>query len=113
MQDDLSAYWDSLAGQCELQNPGVERGKMMSADALKWRGKVIAFYATKGGLEGLGCRLGRDFDIASLGLGNWQYLAPFKTKPPMKDWIVAGAADQARWPELIATALHLAQKKRA
>ena len=91
---------------------GVAHGKMMSADALTWRGKVFAFHSTKGGSIGLGCRLGRTFDIPPLGLTDWQHLAPFKTKPPMKDWIVVGYADRDRWFDIVQAALTVAQEQR-
>ncbi len=72
----------------------------MSADALTYRSKVFVFFSTKGGRVGLGGRIGREIDPATLGLRDWQHLAPFKTKPPMKDWIVAGIGDVDEWMPL-------------
>ena len=40
---------------------------------------LIVFFTTKGGIVGLGCRLGRDFPFETLEVGNWKHLAPFKT----------------------------------
>jgi len=102
--------WNFLAEKFAAEQEGVIVGKMMSAPALKYAGKVFVFHSTMGGSVGLGCRLGRDFDVAKLGLNDWQYLAPFKTKPPMKDWIITGIADVDRWEELAQTALDLARK---
>lgn len=102
-----------LAREMVAGEPGVTRGKMMSADALTYGGKVFAFFSTKGGRVGLGFRLGRDYDIERLDLKDWQHLAPFKTKPPMKDWIVAGEGDGLRWPDLLQTSLRLARQRKA
>lgn len=80
---------------------------MMSADALTFGSKVFAFFSTKGGGVGLGCRIGRRYPIEDLNLGSWQHLAPFKTRPPMKDWIVVSVADHERWHELMSISLDL------
>ncbi|MEZ5912064.1 MAG: hypothetical protein R3D84_07430 [Paracoccaceae bacterium] len=96
---DLTARWNDIVDHL-LSLPDTARGKMMSADAVTRQGKVFAFHSTKGGRPGLGVRLGRQTDFAALGLCDWQHLAPFRTKPPMKDWIVAGAGDAERWNDL-------------
>lgn len=109
--DDLKQRWEDLAATLLGTEAGVARGRMMSADALTYGGKVFVFFSTKGGRAGLGARIGRDTDVASLGLADWQHLAPFKTRPPMKDWIVAGAADCARWRTVATTCLALAKRR--
>lgn len=99
-EDELARHWQALARQMVSDHEGVEHGRMMSADALTYGGKVFVFFSTKGGIVGLGCRVGRDTNMGVFGLENWQHLAPFKTRPPMKDWIVAGGRDVARWADL-------------
>ncbi len=101
--------WTALADALVGKEPGVEHGKMMSSEALTFGGKVFAFHTTKGRFAGLGLRLGRDFDVASLKLANWSHLAPFKSKPPMMDWIVVGAGDADRWRALARLALDQAR----
>ena len=96
---DLSR-WQRLSDDLIASEDGVERGRMMSSDAVTFGGKVFAFFTTKGRFAGLGVRLGRETDVFSLKLSEWEYLAPFKTKPPMMDWILIGASDRDRWPEL-------------
>ncbi|WP_421725364.1 hypothetical protein [Bauldia sp.] len=113
--------WLDLAESLVETEDGVARGKMMSSDAVTFGGKVFAFFTTKGRFAGLGVRLGRDLDVFSLKLTDWEYLAPFKSKPPMMDWILIGPADRDRWPEMARLALDLmrsaaetkAAKKRA
>ena len=102
---DLRNEWVKLADRMTEQEVDIDKGNMMSADALTLNSKVFIFYSKKGGREGLGCRIGRETDIGALGLSDWQYLAPFKSKPPMKDWIVIGAGDVDRWMELASICL--------
>lgn len=108
----LKDRWTELCARRMERSPEIARGRMMSAEALTLGGKVFAFFSTKGGRAGLGVRLGRDYPVEELGLTDWQHLAPFRTKPPMKDWIVAGAADAGRWDELAELALSLAQQRK-
>ena len=110
MSQEGRAEWEALVQRLTREAHGVTSGKMMSAPALTFGGKVFAFYSTKGGRIGLGCRLGRTFDFEALSLTDWQHLAPFKSRPPMKDWIVAGMGDVNRWPDLADIALELARQ---
>lgn len=95
--DDLFASWAALRDQVLSAHRDVDQGRMMSADALTYKGSVFAFFSTKGGREGLGCRVGRETDLGQFNLTDWQYLAPFKSKPPMKDWIVIGPGNLELW----------------
>ncbi len=83
-----------------LAFPGSAPGRMMSAEAVTRDGKVFAFWSTKGGREGLGLRIPRNVDLSEFALTDWQHLAPFKTRPPMKDWIVVGRRDRDKWAAL-------------
>lgn len=100
MTQETQQVWERLKLQLLASHSGIELGKMMAADALTVFGKVFAFHSTKGGRPGLGCRIGRDADPGAFGVKDWQYLAPFKTKPPMRDWIVVGISDHEKWPEI-------------
>ena len=95
--NDTLESWVSLRDRMLVTHPDVSRGKMMSADALTFSGKVFAFYSTKGGRVGLGCRIGREADPSQFALTDWQHLDPFKSKPPMRDWIVIGKGSVAQW----------------
>lgn len=100
-------FWKRLAEDLVAHEEGVERGRMMSSDAVKFGGKVFAFYTARGRFQGLGVRVGRDLDVFSLKLAEWEYLAPFTSKPPMMDWILIGAKDRVRWPEMARLGLSL------
>ena len=109
--DPAFAEWRSLSAAFLTTHPEVRTGNMMRSPALALHGKVFAFFTIHGGRTGLGVRLGRDTDFDALNMTNWQHLAPFRTKPPMKDWIVSGVADRARWPGLMDLAFDVARRR--
>ncbi|MEM7301582.1 MAG: hypothetical protein AAF468_10915 [Pseudomonadota bacterium] len=110
LKEDTLREWHALADDLAAQNDDVAHGRMMSAPALTHGGKVFAFHSTKSGFPGLGCRLGRNYPFETLNLSHWQHLAPFKTRPPMKDWLLIGLDDLGQWQPLAETALDLARK---
>ena len=105
--DDLEEKYALIAEAFVMAHDGVEHGNMMRTPALTWGGKVFAFHSARGKHAGMGFRLGRDYDFASLPTKNWTHLAPFKTKPPMKDWIMLTASEADFWPELALAALEI------
>lgn len=107
---DPETAWNELKSAVMTRHADVEPGRMMSADALTLHGKVFVFYSTKGGRVGLGARVGRNANIDAFEPTDWQHLAPFKTKPPMKDWIVVGLGDQALWSKVADHCYNLALK---
>ena len=94
--------FQSIADAMVASQDGVEHGKMMSHPAIAYRGKVFAFYASR---DDMAFRLGAGFDLAPFGITDFELLAPFKTKPPMKDWFRISAADAPHWPKLAEHAL--------
>ena len=104
MSKNLAAY-DKIAASLVMTEDGVEHGRMMSAPALTWGGKVFAFHIIRGKHSAMGFRLGRDFDFSALPTTNWSYLSPFKTKPPMKDWVMLPVEEARHWPALAELAL--------
>ena len=101
----MDAAWHRIADGLVHGEADVEYGRMMSSPAVTLGGKVFAFYCANNLMTGIGARLGRDFDVDGLGLTDWSVLSPFKSKPPLKDWIVVGPADMARWSEVARLAL--------
>lgn len=79
----------------------IAPGKMMSSPALKYKGKVFAFFYK----ESMGFKLGKDFQPDSMGLNEWELLSPFKNKPPMKAWFIVPFSESGRWQELCTMAL--------
>lgn len=89
-----------------VQKEDVAPGKMMSSPALKYQGKVFAFFHK----EAMTFKLGKNFNPESFGLHKWSYLSPFKNKPPMRAWIVVEATEKDQWPYLTELALAFMQQ---
>ena len=83
----------------------VEAGKMMSSPGIKFRNKVFAFYYQ----DQMCFKLGKGFDIESLGIHDYSFLSPFKNKPPMKGWFNVPFAYQDQWKSLAEIALEKMQ----
>jgi hypothetical protein len=50
-------------------------------------------------------KLGRDFNLPSIGISKFSILSPFKTKPPLADWFEVPAEYENKWEELARTAM--------
>lgn len=98
---ELTNEFDRIAKLFVLQNDDVQHGKMMSSPALKCSGKVFAFH----GRDGMGFRLGPEFDPRTCGLKNPKPLNPFKTKPPLKGWVIVDGNEKDKWEAVAAKAL--------
>ncbi|MEQ9220019.1 MAG: hypothetical protein RLO17_18335 [Cyclobacteriaceae bacterium] len=85
--------------------PGVETGNMMSSPGLKYNNKVFAFFYKKK----MGFRLGPNFDTQKWGLKNPEPLSPFKTKPPLKGWLMIDQNEMDLWEPLAEMALTFTQ----
>jgi len=94
------AYYEFLRDKLCRQD-GVAIGKMMSSQAVKSKGKVFVFFHQ----EKMTFKLGKDFDPEAYGLMDWEYLSPFKNKPPMQAWITIPYSQQEHWETLAALAL--------
>jgi len=97
---EAQAMFEYLVDRFSKKN-GVAPGKMMTAPALKTKGKVFAFFHE----ESMTFKLGKDFDPNAYGLQSWSYLSPFKNKPPMKAWFAVPYTQKEVWEELCTLAL--------
>ncbi|MHA2030376.1 MAG: hypothetical protein ACW99Q_13370, partial [Candidatus Kariarchaeaceae archaeon] len=79
-----------------LQNKLVSEGNMMSSPGIKYKTKVFAFYHD----QSMIFKLGKGYNIDSVGVKAYSYLNPFKNKPPMKGWFVIPSSEINLWPEL-------------
>ena len=111
MSDDGAEIYEKLAEALVATEPDVDHGRMMSSPAVTVGGKVFAFLAGTKKFPGMGFRLGRDFDVTGLPDGSWTYLAPFRTKPPMRDWVLVAPDRSDLWPKLAQTALGLMRSR--
>ena len=100
MANPVSEY-DRIAELFVARNDDIQLGKMMSSPGLKCRGKVFSFHCK----DGMGFRLGPQFDMAASGVSKPKPLSPFKTKPPLKGWYIVAESESDKWEYLTATAL--------
>lgn len=88
--------FNELVEKFTEENKDVAFGKMMSSPALKYKGKVFAFFYN----GKITFKLGEAFNPESFGLTNVELLNPFKTKGPLKGWYVIGYHDSKHWETL-------------
>ncbi len=82
----------------------VTAGKMMSAPALKKKGKVFAFYHN----EKMTFKLGKGRDLEQeFGIAEYGFLSPFKHKPPMLAWYEIDFQYAQHWELLAREAMKL------
>ena len=93
--------FNKLVDQFTSEYENVTFGKMMSSPAIKYNGKVFAFFYN----GQMTYKLGEEFNPASMGLTNVDILNPFKRKGPLKGWFVVGYNDNKKWEELTNLAL--------
>ncbi len=83
----------------ELNN--VERGKMMASPGITYKTKVFAFYYK----DQMVFRLGKGFDPKTVGVEEFNFLSPFKNKPPLAGWFEIPVKYEEKWEELAEIAL--------
>ena len=84
------------------ESSGVGIGKMMSAPALQYQGKVFAFYKN----ESMTFKLDPATDLNSVyGIERFELLSPFKNKSPLKGWFVISENYSSLWSQLAEEAL--------
>jgi hypothetical protein len=92
-------HFQMIAQTLSDAHDDVEAGKMMSSPAITFRGKVFAFIH-----DGMiTFKLGEMFEPESMGIDDYQLLAPFKSKPPMRAWF--SIPEQEHWQKLALQAL--------
>lgn len=82
--------------QKQTTRNNVELGKMMSSPGIRYKNKNYAFFHK----EKVGFKLGKEFDIEAYNVSSWEYLSPFKTKPPLKAWYIIDYENEHVWDEL-------------
>ncbi len=85
---------------------GVTKGKMMSAPAIHFHGKVFAFLSSKNKMV---FKLGDAISTEELG-GIMTVFSPFKNKKPMKGWYEVDVAFEHNWEKLTLRALNQIKK---
>ena len=102
---EAQAMYEYLADKLTKED-GIAHGKMMTAPAVKYRGKVFVFFHQ----EKMTFKLGKDFDPTSQDITEFSYLSPFKNKPPMKAWFEIPFSQKDKWATLAQLALEKMKK---
>ena len=97
--------FNTIASQFIEKHDTVAMGKMMSSPAITYKGKVFAFYHK----DMMTFKLGEAFEPESLGITEYQHLAPFKKKPPMRAWFSIPYSQHDDWQALAEQALNFIQ----
>ena len=85
---------------CE-QDEGIHPGKMMSSDALQYKGKVFAFFSRK---KKLVVKLGTSFDPTSMRIPLTLF-NPFKKRGPLNGWFEVSFEYHDEWRSMVDLAL--------
>ena len=80
----------------------IEPGVMMREPAVMYKSKVFMFYYAK--QQSLCFKLGKGFLIEEY-VDRFEFLSPFKNKPPMYAWYLVSEDDAHVWEDLAEVAL--------
>ena len=88
--------FQEIAKTLMIRDNKVNLGKMMSSPGIQYKGKNFAFIHN----DEMTFKLGKKFNAEANGIHEVRYLNPFKTKPPLKAWLVISESQSHLWPEL-------------
>ena len=88
-------FFAELANELLDEYADVKIGEMIQNPSMKLKGRNFAVFMVE--LDKPAFRLGKDFDVTSLGITNVELLNPSKERPPMEDWFVVDYADKDKW----------------
>ena len=100
MEEDL--FNDIRKHFCEHE-AGVNEGKMMSSEAITFRGKVFAFFSRQ---KMMVFKLGKDFNPDNAGI-EIRVFNPFTNRPPLNGWFEVPYTENKEWKPLAKRALNL------
>lgn len=96
-------YFNGIIKRFSLEDPGVRKGKVMSSEAITYRGKVVAFLSPQNKMV---FRLGKNFDTSVVGFQLKEFI-PFKKRGPLSGWFEVAFEDNQQWEPLAQRALTL------
>lgn|GEM_PF-550803 len=99
--NEAEKHFHAITAQLVSENSSITMGKMMSSPGIQYQGKNFAFFYN----GKMVFKLGREFQPESMGIQQYSLLSPFKTKPPLIDWLEITAADMDKWEVLARYAL--------
>ena len=100
-------HYFQIAEGLAVENPDVTLGKMMSSPGILYKSKNFAFFHD----DEMTFKLGKEFDIESTGVCDWQWLQPFKNKGPMKAWYQIPHSESVHWEKLAKLAIEFIKEE--
>ena len=102
---EVKAYFEQIRTDFLKKDPAITIGKMMSSEAIHFKGKVFAFLSTKGNMV---FKLGKGFDVSTASVP-LQVFSPFKSKKPLSGWYQLDNDYKDSWYAMTEKALQLIQ----
>ena len=84
-----------------LKNEDINSGKMMSSEAITYKGKVFAFFSKK---QKMVFKLAKEFDPDNFGI-EITVFNPFKNRAPLNGWFEVPFTEKEQWEPLTEKAL--------
>ena len=84
-----------------LTDPKIKVGKMMSSEAITYKGKVFAFFSRK---KKMVFKLGKDFEPELTEI-EMAVFNPFKKRAPLNGWFEVSYTEKEQWETLAQKAL--------
>lgn len=103
----IQKVYEEIADSLVNEQKGTAYGKMMSSPAILYKKKVFTFYYN----NSMVFKFGKDFDIISTGVMQYELLNPFRNKPAMAGWYVIGHNDADKWQDLAELAYQKIKKE--
>lgn len=101
--------FESLVQNFCQEYADVTPGKMMSSDALKYMGKVFAFFSKS---EDMVFKLGKDYPATETEVSILSEFNPFKNKGPLAGWYSVSNINSNLWEHYTLYALETFKNKK-
>ena len=95
-------YFDKIRAHFCSGYHSVQPGKMMSSEAITFKGKVFAFFSRQ---QHMVFKLGKDFDASAADI-EIRTFSPFKNRAPMRGWFEVPYIAKEHWEPLALQALN-------
>ena len=102
---DEKEIYEGIFDKFIADHEDVKPGVMMREPALTCKGKVFAFFY--GAKNKMCFKLGKGFLIEEYGIEEYEFLSPFKNKPPMYGWFMISEENFEAWEELTHVSLDM------
>ncbi|MDO5972129.1 hypothetical protein Q4Q35_20205 [Flavivirga aquimarina] len=101
-------FFNVIRGEFCSKYEHITEGKMMSSEAIHYKGKVFAFFSTK---QNMVFKLGKDYNTQAIS-APLEVFSPFKSKKPLSGWYQLRKEHKSYWEPLTKLALSIIQDKK-